>query len=170
MGPGPGGGFLDHGHQPIAFVLVDPASQARRRWLSHPRYDLMAPSPNPAGKWMAFTAKTGGEVREVFVAPYSGAEGPAEQQWVSFGPGMMPVWSPNGRFLYFASARDGSLCLWGQQVDSGRPRDAAFPVLHFHGSRLRLRPGAAVFRWMSAARDRIVFPAAETTSNLWLLR
>ncbi|MDX1984262.1 MAG: hypothetical protein SFV51_28560 [Bryobacteraceae bacterium] len=167
MGPGPAGGYLDHGDR--GFVLVE-AAGARRPYLAHAEFELLGPMPDRSRRWVAFTAKTPADAQQVFLTRF-GSPG-AASEWISAGAGMMPVWAPNGKYLYFASPRDGRLCLWAQQIDadSGQPRGDAFALAHFHGSSPRLLPGAPVFRWMSVARNKIVFPATESAANIWLLR
>jgi len=44
-----------------------------------------------------------------------------------------PAWSPDGRFLYFVSQRDGSPCVWVQPLaPDGRLAGAATAALHLH--------------------------------------
>ncbi len=71
-----------------------------------------------------------------------------------------PVWSPDGRFVYFVSDRGGSMNLWRIQVDeaSGRPRGAPEPVT---------TPAAfAAHPSVSADGRRIVFSSVIMRQNL----
>lgn len=44
-----------------------------------------------------------------------------------------PAWSPDGRFLYYVSQRDGSPCVWVQPVaPDGQLAGAATTALHLH--------------------------------------
>ena len=52
-----------------------------------------------------------------------------------------PAWSPDGRFLYFISERDGFRCVWARPLDAAtkRPIGDAFAVRHFHAARFSLK-------------------------------
>ena len=58
------------------------------------------PRFSPDGKWVAYSAETAG-VREVFVTPFPGPGGRIQ---VSAGGGGLPVWSRDGRTLYYPQA------------------------------------------------------------------
>ena len=58
------------------------------------------PRFSPDGKWVAYSAETAG-VREVFVAPFPGPGGRIQ---VSTGGGGLPIWSRDGRTLYYPQA------------------------------------------------------------------
>ena len=55
---------------------------------------------SPDGRWVAYSSETGG-IREVFVSPFPG---PAGRIQVSTGGGGLPVWSRDGRTLYYPQA------------------------------------------------------------------
>jgi eukaryotic-like serine/threonine-protein kinase len=55
---------------------------------------------SPDGRWVAYSSETGG-IREVFVAPFPGPGGRIQ---VSTGGGGLPVWSRDGRTLYYPQA------------------------------------------------------------------
>ncbi|HSE52449.1 MAG TPA: protein kinase [Gemmatimonadales bacterium] len=55
---------------------------------------------SPDGRWVAYSSETGG-IREVFVSPFPGPGGRIQ---VSTGGGGLPVWSRDGRTLYFPQA------------------------------------------------------------------
>jgi dipeptidyl aminopeptidase/acylaminoacyl peptidase len=57
------------------------------------------PALSPDGRWMAYVSDASGRW-EVYVAPYPGP-GPSEQ--ISTGGGSEPLWSPDGRTLYYRS-------------------------------------------------------------------
>ena len=54
----------------------------------------------PDGKWVAYSSETSG-VREVFVAPFPGPGGRVQ---VSTGGGGLPIWSRDGKTLYYPQA------------------------------------------------------------------
>jgi len=55
---------------------------------------------SPDGQWVAYSSETGG-IREVFVSPFPGPGGRIQ---VSTGGGGLPVWSRDGRTLYYPQA------------------------------------------------------------------
>ena len=72
------------------------------------------------------------------IAPMDGAKPVPENAWIRIAEVALDDyagWSPDGKFLYFTSPRDGSTCLWGQRLDerTGRPLGDSFAVQHFHG-------------------------------------
>jgi Tol biopolymer transport system component len=74
-------------------------------------------------------------------------------------------WSPDGKTLYFTSARDGHRCLWGQKIDarSHQAEGEAFAAEHLHG-----RASFEGSGW-SAAGGRIVIALAEGTGSIWMM-
>ena len=80
-----------------------------------------------------------------------------------------PKWSPNGRFLYYLSERDGCCCLYAQRLDpvSKRPVGGAIGVYHAHQARFRLNfpPGNGT---LGIASDKIVFQVSNMTGNIYL--
>ena len=55
---------------------------------------------SPDGRWVAYSSETGG-IREVFVAPFPGPGGRIQ---VSTGGGGLPVWSRDGRTIFYPQA------------------------------------------------------------------
>jgi hypothetical protein len=74
-------------------------------------------------------------------------------------------WSPDGKTLYFTSARDGHNCLWGQRIEAGthRPEREAFAVEHLHGRASYQQDG-----W-SLASGRIAMVLMEDTGSIWMM-
>ncbi|HYB53271.1 MAG TPA: cell wall synthesis protein CwsA, partial [Thermoanaerobaculia bacterium] len=85
------------------------------------------PAWSPSGRRIAFWINVNGQ-RDIATAPAAGgrfvmATSDEAVDWA-------PVWSPDGKFLYFASDRGGSMGIWRIAVDepTGRPRGAPEPV------------------------------------------
>jgi serine/threonine-protein kinase len=73
------------------------------------------PAPSPDGKWLAFTSDETGR-QEVYVHPLS-REGLKVQ--VSIDGGSEPVWSPNGRELFYRRPSGGSAFLTAAAMHFG---------------------------------------------------
>ena len=84
----------------------------------------------------------------------------------------LPDWSPDGNLLYYASGRDGHICIYAQPLDrdTKRPSGAVRDVYHSHGARLSLagirNPGRI---GLSVAKDKIAFAMAETAGDIWIM-
>ena len=93
--------------------------------------DAIMPSWSPNGQRIAYWFVQAGKTGEIATVPAAGGEpvvvtNDAFSDW-------NPVWSPDGRFLYFASDRSGSMSLWRVAIDettgqvSGEPEPVAAP-------------------------------------------
>ena len=78
-----------------------------------------------------------------------------------------PRWAPDGRRIYFMANLDGFRCIWAQALDpaTNRPRGEPVAVFHAHRNPWRMTGPATAFS-MALGRDRLVFGAAEITSNV----
>ncbi|MBM3736784.1 MAG: hypothetical protein FJW39_13460 [Acidobacteria bacterium] len=165
MGPGPGGvGHLDLDGRPVR-IVVRHAPGKYTPYLHHPKQDVLMAAVSPGRRWIAFQSRHG-DTLHLYTAAFTEPAG----QWIHWGEGEMPVWRSDGNALIFASRRDGSLCIWTQPANGGRPVGEAIALAHFHGPARQLGPVSPVFAWMSASRDRLVIPVRERTGNIWLLR
>jgi eukaryotic-like serine/threonine-protein kinase len=105
---------------------VEVASGARRRIAAG---DAVQPSWSPGGRRIAFWGlPPRSSKRIVWTIPAAGGEAVAVTDDDALN--WNPVWSPEGRFLYFVSDKDGSMHLWRAPVDerSGKVLDSAEPV------------------------------------------
>ena len=113
----------------IATVWVlDLETGERRRLLPYeeddPRHDGVQPAWSPDGRWIAYWSVDGGQ-RDLFVAPAAGGErititDDAPTDW-------NPMWSSDGRRLYFLSDRSGRANLWWIAIDPESGRAAGEP-------------------------------------------
>jgi hypothetical protein len=53
---------------------------------------------------------------------------------------------------------------------SKRPKDAPFPVYHFHQTRRSLNNTGYYNLELSVARDKIVFSMVELNGNIWMTK
>jgi dipeptidyl aminopeptidase/acylaminoacyl peptidase len=132
---------------------------------------------SPDGRWLAFHLDRGLDGKQIFVAPFRNAARIEEADWIPItepgGNDEEVWWSPNGRYLYFLSARDGWHCVWAREFDPGSPRNThqATAIQHFHHSRLTplsFIRRTLVYAGLSAAHDRLVLSLTEITSSVWV--
>jgi Tol biopolymer transport system component len=86
--------------------------------------DAVQPSWSPSGARIAFWQNVNGQRDLATVPATGGAHQPvtsdASVDWA-------PVWSPDGRFLYFASDRGGSMGIWRIGIDEASGRTTSAP-------------------------------------------
>ena len=121
--------------------------------------DAVQPSWSPEGRRIAYWGLVeGGAQRDLFTIPASGGEpatvtNDAAVDW-------SPVWSPDGKFLYFSSDRGGSMNLWRVPIDerSGKTQGPPEPV----------RAPATFVAHVSFSRDgrRLVYASTLMTQTL----
>ncbi|MBI3400481.1 MAG: PD40 domain-containing protein [Acidobacteria bacterium] len=86
--------------------------------------DAVQPAWSPSGKRIAFWQSISGR-RDIVTMPAAGGAPmlvtkDAATDWA-------PVWSPDGRFLYFASDRGGSMGIWRIGIDEASGRTTGAP-------------------------------------------
>ncbi len=89
--------------------------------------DAYQPAWSPSGVRIAFWSSTNGQ-RDLETIPSGG--GARAKVTNDVAVDWAPIWSPDGRFLYFASDRGGAMGIWRIAVDevSGRAAGAPQPV------------------------------------------
>ena len=140
--------FYTFGGTPYQIDALDIASHQRTPILKHPTYNLLYGRLSPDNRWISFTARTQTNRAIIMIAPLDGTKAIPQSAWIKIAeeePVHWADWSPDGKTLYFTSARDGHTCLWGQRLDaaSHRPVGESFAVQHFHG-RVSLSAGGMV--------------------------
>lgn len=153
---------------PYQVNVLDVASHQQTALLKHPRYSPADARFSPDNRWVSFTARIDPNRGWIMVAPISGPKPVPESAWIKIaeeGAEDRANWSPDGKTLYFTSARDGHRCLWGQRIDarSHQPEGEAFAVEHRHG-----RASFEVEGW-SAAGARIAMVLNEGTGSIWMM-
>jgi Tol biopolymer transport system component len=167
-------------------LAFDPAKrQTMKLALRQNPEDLISGAQFSAdGKWVAFHVRhrsaprpdTTMDTTQVWIAPVGMGQPVPLDQWilVSSGTGedFNPCWSPDGRFVYFLSERDGFRCIWGRRLDpvSKKPMGEVFAVQHFHSARssLRLTGTRGYLTGLSVGGGKLVFSLGEMTGNVWL--
>jgi Tol biopolymer transport system component len=141
-------------YSPSQIFRVDVATGERRR--VHPG-DAVQPSWSPRGFRIAYWGLSPAGQRLIWTLPASG--GKAVRVTAGRSVDWNPVWSPDGRYLYFASDRSGTTNLWRVPIDerSGSTGDPEPVTTSTQASML-----------LSLSRDgkRIAYTTDETRTTL----
>jgi Tol biopolymer transport system component len=153
---------------PYQIDSLDLASRLRTPLVKDPDNAVLYGRLSPDGRWLSFTVRVGPGVGRIVVAPTDGPRPVPVTAWTTIAtvkPDDYAMWSPDGAMLYFTSAQDGYVCLWGRRFDarSGRAVGEPFAVRHLHGRLSFEHEG-----W-SAAAGKIAMTLVERTGNLWLM-
>ncbi len=139
--------------------------------------DAVQPAWSPSGQRIAFWQAGDGQ-RDIASVPAGG--GPRVQVTDDAAADWAPVWSPDGRYLYFASDRGGSMGIWRIGIDegSGQATGAPEPVavgvdVSMDLPHLTADGASLIFRSMvtSVNPAAIAFdPATERAGNVTMLQ
>ena len=132
--------------------------------------DAIQPSVSPHALRIAFWALPGaGSQRDIWTIPYKGLAPGEKPVAVTSDPAVdwNPVWSPDGKALYFLSNRDGAMNLWKVPIDEssgktlGPPEPEMLPAREVGGIALSRdgRSLAYVDREVTFSIDRLTFDA-----------
>jgi len=138
-----------------------------RKIAFHPTYSLWDSHFSPDGRWIILVATANTEAN-IYVIPASG--GP----WSLISKGQpwadKPRWSPDGKTIYFISARTGVFNVWGIGFDStsGKPVGDEFRVTAFESPGLMI-PDAIPLVELSVTEDKLVQTMEERSGSIWVL-
>jgi Tol biopolymer transport system component len=145
--------------RPSRVVIVDVASGRTREMDSGgPSQDMMQPAWSPSGRRLAYWAMGGGSIRDILTRPANGGE-PTPVTSDTFVD-WSPVWSRDGRYLFFCSDRSGSPNLWRVRIEeeTGRVLGAPEPLT---------TPAASVMRVdFSANGSSFAYEASDLQANV----
>jgi Tol biopolymer transport system component len=160
--------LLIFGGNPYQIETIDVASHQQTTLLKHATYNLLYGHFSADNHRISFTARTQPNRATIMIAPPDGTKLVPKDAWIKITEEGPEDWAnrfPDGRTLYFTSARDGHTCVWGQRLDanSHRPVGEAFAVQHFDG-RASYQQGG----W-SVAGGRIAVVLVDGTKNIWMM-
>jgi Tol biopolymer transport system component len=153
-----------------AIVTGFPRGPEARKITSHPTYDLAQSHYSPDGRWIVFEAfKESPKVEStLYVIPAMGGA------WIPVTDGRYwddkPRWSPDGKMIYFVSARGGAFNVWGIRFDpiDGQPVGESFQVTAFKNPTLII-PDKINFVELSLTQDKLVLAMEERSGSIWFL-
>ncbi len=165
----------DETHQAEIWILPldgrPRAESVARRIVFNPAYSLYQGQFSPDGHWIVFEAAraqpTGWESTIYAIAA---AGGP----WIRITDGKQwddkPVWSRDGRSIYFVSRRRGFFNVRGIRFDpsKGQPVGDAFPVTNFDSPNLMV-PNFIQNAELSLTHDRLTVTVAQASGGIWML-
>ena len=137
------GGWTPDGHDLLGvrdndiWVLATPGGgRGAAAIVQSPSFDFW-PAVSPDGRWLAYASDASGRF-EIHVRPYAGA---GRTEVISTEGGDSPVWSRNGRELFFLSLQDkeGMRAMMAVPVrsDPARPFGTPQPLFRFRDAELR---------------------------------
>ncbi|HEY6137702.1 MAG TPA: protein kinase [Thermoanaerobaculia bacterium] len=164
-------GFGPHYHRADGTLRIVDTRDGTNRLLLDRRVtgvetDALQPSWSPHGKRIAFWGVSGTDSQRQIWTIDPEAEQPMKtlvRVTSDVALHWNPVWSPDGRFLYFGSDRDGTLNLWRIAIDetTGNPEGAPEPVslpASFSGSFSISQRGEVVFNTLNRSYRLLALP------------
>jgi dipeptidyl aminopeptidase/acylaminoacyl peptidase len=148
------------------------AEAATRSIVSNPAYELYNCRYSPDGRWIVFEAilrsSDGTSGAAVFVTPAAGGA------WVRITDGKRwddkPQWSPDGKTIYYLTARSGFLNVWGIRFDpsKGKAVGEPFPLTSLDNPS-EMVPNSIIGVGLSLTQDRLVLTVAQVSGSIWVL-
>jgi Tol biopolymer transport system component len=137
-----------------ALSIVDVATGEIRRVTDG---DAVQPAWSPSGTRLAYWGQTQGQ-RDLFTIAASGGDPVKVTDDIALD--WTVVWSPDGRYLYFASDRGGAMNLWRVPIDEGSGRSTGRPEPVTTGVQT-----SSAMPSFSADGQRLVFQAGLASVN-----
>jgi serine/threonine protein kinase/Tol biopolymer transport system component len=109
--------------------IVNVSTGEKRQLTDAQTGDAAQPAWSPSGARIAYWGKHKGGQRDIWTIPAHGGGGDAEPVGVTDDAAFdwNPVWSADGKFLYFASDRGGSMNLWRVPLEEQTGKATGLP-------------------------------------------
>jgi Tol biopolymer transport system component len=135
---------------------------------------IQGASLSPDGKWIAWHAGEPDGRAAIRVDPAEASQGGGQGTVTVAEAGYFlgaPAWSPNGRYLYYLSEKNGRCALFVRELDPRTKRPVAEERQVFAPPEGRLMMNLPKGNFaVSVAKDRIVFAATEVSGNIYLAK
>jgi Tol biopolymer transport system component len=119
--------FWPYGRSGTGSLWVVTVATGDKRRLTPEGTDAAQPSWSPHGHRIAFWGVRPGGQRDLWTVARSGDAASVLGLTEDLDLDWNPVWSPDGRFIYFASDRGGTLSVWRLPVDEASGRTSGPP-------------------------------------------
>jgi Tol biopolymer transport system component len=155
----------------LRLCMLDLDTKSKTTLLSVPGVDEAAVSPDKST--LAFSARSKGNHSAIFVArlTLNGAARDWEAITAPDGWAEKPLWSPDGKTVYYVSDSDGFQCIWSREVDATHLRAVGNPqgVAHFHKARTTLSHLSPATLGFAIGGDSLFLSLSLTEGNIWAL-
>jgi len=127
-----------------------------------------------ANHFIVFTVSSPGVLGQVFAARFPPASGLPDNHWIEItnraNYSRRPVWSGDGRSIFYLSNRDGFWCIWKQQFDpvGGRSIGKPMSIFHFHDFKQSPAEISGDMFGLSAAGDSLYLNLAEFGGTIFV--
>jgi serine/threonine protein kinase/WD40 repeat protein len=174
-GWGPDGESLLYANSAISEVRMMRTSGAEARTiLSVPGGSVRDAVWSAKSNFVVFTVSTPDAPSQVFAARFLPGAAKPDDQWLEITNksefARKPVWSGDGKTIFYLSLRDGFWCIWGQRFDpkKGRLVGQPIPIFHYHGLKLSPTEIPVESFDLSTAGDSLYLNLAETGGTIWV--
>ena len=151
----PNGRSLAYANNSTGSIWIADSSGQNARALTQPEPPWVEfdPSFSPDGRSLAFVFRIQGPYGELAVA--SLATGKVYRLTDDHAVALSPAWSPDSRFVYFASGRGGALNIWKIAASGGKPDQITVRFNRQGQWSASHDGGAADFQWRARRKSRI---------------
>lgn len=166
----PDGRFLLTWRQPARSLVgvLDLSTQKAAEIIKSDKLLAIAPRFSPDGKWVVFSAAGQlADTPDLYVAPFRGSQPVPESEWRMLTPnGVNPVWSRDGRSLYFLRTSEGlSRLMRVAMEDQNRFKGEPAEFYRFEGRNL----SGLLLNTMTASREHLYMVLLDGPSDIWTM-